>query len=81
VQGDGEQTHSFTYMYSHDCSRATRGNLVHVGSDEKISINNLAKDEKNEFLRAGGVGTEGIRPRDSDDRLIPPVLGWTHQGR
>jgi GDP-D-mannose 3', 5'-epimerase len=83
--GDGEQTRSFLYV--DECIEATirltRSNWagpVNIGSDEMVSINQLA----NRIIDISGKdvsirhipGPEGVRGRNSDNRLFEKKLGW-----
>ncbi len=85
VWGDGIQTRSFLHV--DDCVEATillmrskfRG-PVNIGSEDMISINNLA----NKIINISGKkvsiknlpGPEGVRGRNSDNRLIFEKLKW-----
>ena len=85
VWGDGEQTRSFLFI--DEClegtTRLLRSNFegpVNIGSDEMISINDLAKmivdlSGKNLHIR-NMPGPEGVRGRNSDNRLIFKKLNW-----
>ncbi len=85
IWGDGKQTRSFLYIA--DCLDATllfmRSNWtgpVNIGSEEMVSINELAKI----IMEIAGVeleikhvdGPQGVRGRTSDNRLIKEKLGW-----
>jgi nucleoside-diphosphate-sugar epimerase len=84
VWGDGKQTRSFLYI--DDCVnmilRLTRSNWtgpVNIGSEEMISINDLAKmvigiSNKNISVK-NIAGPEGVRGRNSDQRLYNTKLG------
>lgn len=83
--GDGEQTRSFLYI--DECVegtlRLTRSDWtgpVNIGSDEMVTINQLAHlvmDVAGKVLTICHVaGPEGVRGRNSDNRLIEGVLGW-----
>ncbi|MGF1605616.1 MAG: NAD-dependent epimerase/dehydratase family protein [Rhodothalassiaceae bacterium] len=85
VWGDGKQTRSFLYI--DECIEATirlmRSDFegpVNIGSEEMISINNLAQlaiDLSGKDLRIRNVpGPQGVRGRNSDNRLIETRLGW-----
>lgn len=85
VWGDGRQTRSFLHVS--DCVDAIRSLMdsdftgpVNIGSEEMISINELA------YLVMGIAGKkltirnisgpQGVRGRNSDNRLIKEKLGW-----
>jgi len=85
IWGDGKQTRSFLYI--DECIEGVRRLMesnctgpVNIGSEEMISINNLA------FMIAGIAGKNitlrhidgplGVRGRNSDNRRIAEKLGW-----
>lgn len=85
VWGDGKQTRSFLYI--DECVegvvRLMRSDFegpVNIGSDEMISINDLARMIVQVSRRNVGVrnipGPTGVRGRNSDNRLIKRKLGW-----
>lgn len=85
VWGDGLQTRSFLYI--DECLEGTVRLLrsgfegpVNIGSEEMISINDLASmviDISGKELEIKNVdGPEGVRGRNSDNRLIRQKLGW-----
>ncbi len=85
VWGDGIQTRSFLFI--DECIvgtvRLLRSDFegpVNIGSDEMISINDLAKMVIGFSGKAVGIrnilGPEGVRGRNSDNRLIAEQLGW-----
>jgi GDP-D-mannose 3', 5'-epimerase len=85
VWGDGNQTRSFLYI--DDCIDAVRQLFesdftgpVNIGSEEMISINNLGKmviDISKKHISINNIkGPEGVRGRNSDNRLIEEKLGW-----
>jgi GDP-D-mannose 3',5'-epimerase len=86
IWGDGEQTRSFTYI--EDCLegvwRLFQSDFkqpVNIGSDEMISMNDLAKlalgfAGKADLPLKHIPGPEGVRGRNSDNTLIKEVLGW-----
>jgi len=85
IWGDGKQTRSFLYV--DECIegtiRLTRSGWtgpVNIGSDEMISINDLAKlvmDIAGKKLSIRNIpGPTGVRGRNSDNRLIQEKLGW-----
>jgi len=85
IWGDGKQTRSFLYV--DECIegtiRLTRSGWtgpVNIGSDEMISINDLAKLVMNLAAKKLSIrnipGPTGVRGRNSDNRLIEEKLGW-----
>ncbi len=85
IWGDGHQTRSFLYI--DECVEGIRRLVesdftgpVNIGSDEMISIDDLAKM----IMRIAGkhhsikhvAGPLGVRGRNSDNRLISTTLGW-----
>lgn len=87
IWGDGEQTRSFLYI-----DEAVEGVMkliesdytkpVNIGSDEMISINNLARmsiDISGKKLTIKNVQSNaiGVRGRNSNNDLIKEVLGWS----
>ncbi|MDA0939278.1 MAG: NAD-dependent epimerase/dehydratase family protein [Proteobacteria bacterium] len=85
VWGDGIQTRSFLYI--DDCIDATialtRSEFegpVNIGSEEMISINNLAlliADVSGKKITINNIpGPEGVRGRNSDNKLIEEKIGW-----
>ena len=86
VWGDGSQTRSFLYI--DECVEGTlrlmRSNFsgpVNIGSDEMISINDLAKMIINISAKSIEInnvdGFVGVRGRTSDNNLIHKKLGWS----
>ena len=85
VWGDGKQTRSFLYI--NECLEGIRRLMdseflgpVNIGSEEMISIQNLAKmiisiSSKNLKIR-NVKGPQGVRGRNSDNNLIREKLGW-----
>ena len=86
VWGDGNQTRSFLYI--DECIEATRllmksdyGNPVNIGSEEMVTINELAeitasvsgKDVRTKHLKNAPLG---VRGRNSNNDLIRNVLKW-----
>ena len=85
VWGDGKQTRSFLYI--DECIEAVlrlvNSNFsgpVNIGSEEMISINDLAKmviDFSNKKISIKNIpGPEGVRGRNSDNQLIFQKLNW-----
>jgi GDP-D-mannose 3', 5'-epimerase len=85
IWGDGEQTRSFLYV--DECLEGTvrliRANFtgpVNIGSEEMVSINQLA----DMIIKISGKklgknyidGPMGVRGRNSDNKLIHEKLGW-----
>ncbi len=85
IWGDGKQTR--TFLYIDECLEGVRRLMdsdfrgpVNIGSEELISINDLAKmvmDIAGKNLRIKHVpGPQGVRGRRSDNTLIKEKLGW-----
>lgn len=85
IWGDGKQTRSFLYI--DECLEGVRRLMesdfsgpVNIGSEEMISINNLAKlimDIAGKNLTINNIpGPQGVRGRNSDNALIAEKLGW-----
>jgi nucleoside-diphosphate-sugar epimerase len=85
VWGDGKQTRSFLYI--DECLEGTirlmRSDFtgpVNIGSEEMVTINQLAKmiiEISGKNLSVKNVpGPLGVRGRNSDNRLIEEKLGW-----
>ena len=85
IWGDGKQTRSFLYI--NDCIDATRLLMksefmgpVNIGSEEMVTINGLVdiacyfdnKTLKKKYI----TGPQGVRGRNSDNRLIEEKLKW-----
>ena len=86
IWGDGLQTRSFLYI--DECVEGTirlmRSEFqgpVNIGSEEMISINDLARmviGISNKDLSINNIdGPTGVRGRNSDNRLIQEKLGWS----
>ena len=86
VWGDGKQTRSFLYI--DECIEAVRKLVdsdfvgpVNIGSEEMISINDLAKmviDFSGKNLTINNIpGPEGVRGRNSDNKLYHDKIGWS----
>lgn len=85
IWGDGLQTRSFLYI--DECIETTLRVLrsdfhgpVNVGSEELISISDLARmavDISGKPLTIRSVpGPQGVRGRNSDNRLLQSRIGW-----
>ena len=85
IWGDGSQTRSFLYI--DECVegtlRLTRSDFagpVNIGSEEMVTINQLVDlvcAIAGKTLRKKHVpGPQGVRGRNSDNRLIGERLGW-----
>jgi len=85
IWGDGQQTRSFLYI--DECLDGVRRLMdsdftgpVNIGSEEMITINNLAKmamDIAGKQLQIVNIkGPTGVRGRRSDNRLVLERLGW-----
>ena len=85
IWGDGEQTR--TFLYIDECLEGVRRLMdsdftgpVNIGSEELISINDLAKMVIGFSGKELGLrhveGPQGVRGRRSDNTLIKEKLGW-----
>jgi GDP-D-mannose 3', 5'-epimerase len=85
IWGDGKQTRSFLYI--DECLegilKLTRSDLTgpfNIGSEEMVTINELAamtiKIADKTLLLKHIPGPQGVRGRNSDNRLISAKLGW-----
>lgn len=85
VWGDGQQTRSFLHV--DECIEGTLRLMrskfegpINIGSDEMISINELAKmviSFSNKNINVRNIeGPEGVRGRNSDNKLIFETLEW-----
>lgn len=86
IWGDGEQTRSFLYI--DDCLDGVEALMasecrepVNIGSDEMVSINDLAKmtmDVAGKKLTIKHIdGPLGVRGRNSDNTFAKAVIGWS----
>lgn len=86
VWGDGLQTRSFLYI--DECLEGVEKLMksqflgpVNIGSEEMISINDLAKliikISSKELAIKNISGPQGVRGRNSDNKLIKEKLDWT----
>tara|TARA_Y200000002_G_scaffold369812_1_gene364452 strand:- start:358 stop:1344 length:987 start_codon:yes stop_codon:yes gene_type:complete len=87
--GDGDQTRSFLYV--DECvegsirlMRSEWEGPVNIGSEEMVSINDLAKMimkiAEKELSINHISGPLGVRGRNSDNKLILEMLGWAPSG-
>ena len=88
IWGDGEQTRSFCYI--DDCvegiyklMQSDFRDPLNLGQDRMVTINELA-DIISEIANVRLVkrhvpGPQGVRGRNSDNRLLRKVLGWEPQ--
>jgi GDP-D-mannose 3',5'-epimerase len=85
IWGDGQQTRSFLYI--DECLegtlRLTRSDFlgpVNIGSQEMVTINQLADMvmgiAAKQLTKKHIPGPQGVRGRNSDNRLIYEKLGW-----
>jgi len=85
IWGDGKQTRSFLYI--DECIEGTLRLMnsdwtgpVNIGSEEMVTINKLAEmiiGISGKKLKIKHVpGPQGVRGRNSDNRLIKEKLGW-----
>ncbi len=89
IWGDGKQTRSFLFI--DECIEGVRRLMcsnyegpVNIGSDEMISINDLAyliMNVANKKLNINNIkGPLGVRGRNSDNQLIKQKLNWAPSG-
>ena len=85
IWGDGKQTRSFLFV--DEClegtTRLLRSNFegpVNIGSEEMVTINQLVDvvaDIAGKRIEKQHIdGPQGVRGRNSDNRLIKEKLGW-----
>lgn len=91
IWGDGEQTRSFCYV--DDCvegiirlMRANHSEPLNLGTDEMVSINELARMVIEVSGKRGVTiehvqGPQGVRGRNSDNSLLREVLEWEPRTR
>lgn len=90
VWGKGDQTRSFLYI--DECIEGVRRlmnsdvtEVLNIGSDEMISINDLAyliaKIAGKDITVVNVRGPEGVRGRNSDNNLIKQKLSWAPSAR
>lgn len=86
IWGKGDQTRSFLYI--DECIEGIRRltesdvlDVLNIGSEEMIKINDLAKmaiEISGKQLSIKNIpGPEGVRGRNSDNKLIQEKLGWS----
>lgn len=87
ILGDGKQTRSFLWI--DECIEGVMRLIesdykepINIGSDEMISINDLAKmviniSGKQLYIKNVESNALGVRGRNSDNTLIKQVLGWS----
>lgn len=86
VWGDGKQTRSFLYI--DECVEGVRRLVesdfrepVNIGSEEMVTINQLVEtvaEIANKTIHLKHIsGPQGVRGRNSDNRLIQEKLGWS----
>lgn len=85
IWGDGKQTRSFLYI--DDCIEGIRRLMqsdftgpVNIGSTEMTTINDLVETVRvyaGKYIKVVHVdGPQGVRGRNSDNKLIKEKLGW-----
>lgn len=87
IWGKGDQTRSFLYI--DECIEGIRKLMllekknppvINIGSEELISINNLVKTISHiagkKIIIKNVPGPEGVRGRNSDNKLIKRILKW-----
>jgi nucleoside-diphosphate-sugar epimerase len=85
IWGDGNQTRSFLYI--DECvegvlrlTRSPHTGPFNIGSEEMVTINQLAAMVMEIAGKKLGIrhipGPQGVRGRNSDNRLIRETLGW-----
>lgn len=91
IWGDGKQTRSFLYI--DECLDGIRKLMnqdkflgpVNIGSDEMVSINELAETVSNIANKKISIkhikGPLGVRGRNSDNHLIKKKLGWAPKAK
>ncbi|HEY6057861.1 MAG TPA: NAD-dependent epimerase/dehydratase family protein [Candidatus Limnocylindrales bacterium] len=86
IWGDGEQTRSFCYIDDcvegiHRLMQSDHGDPLNLGTDEMVSINELARiivgiSGKRDISIRHVDGPQGVRGRNSDNTRLRQVLGW-----
>lgn len=85
IWGDGRQTRSFLYI--DECLEGVRRLMnsdflgpVNIGSEEMVTINQLSEEIIGFSGKKLGIthisGPEGVRGRNSDNRLLREKVGW-----
>jgi nucleoside-diphosphate-sugar epimerase len=85
IWGDGRQTRSFLYI--DECvegvlmlMRSPHHGPFNIGSEEMVSINETVQMVMDIAGKKLGIkhvtGPQGVRGRNSDNKLIQEVLGW-----
>lgn len=88
IWGDGEQTRSFLFI--DECIEAIRRLMesnfqgpINIGSEEMLTINELVgivASVSNKNISIKHIdGPQGVRGRNSDNRLIREKLGWDYK--
>jgi GDP-D-mannose 3', 5'-epimerase len=88
IWGDGEQTRSFCYI--DDCleglyrlMRSDHHEPLNLGQDRMVTINQLADliaaVAETRISKKYVDGPQGVRGRNSDNRMLRQVLGWQPQ--
>jgi GDP-D-mannose 3',5'-epimerase len=90
IWGDGNQTRSFLFI--DECLEGIRRLMnsdfpgpVNIGSEEMISINalvNMVSEISGKSIKVKHIeGPQGVRGRNSDNKLIQEKLNWKPSGR
>lgn len=86
IWGDGKQTRSFCYIS--DCVEGLLRIMesgyyqpINLGTDERVDVNRLVDivceiARKRTIKRHDPTGAQGVRGRNSDNRLLRKVLSW-----
>ena len=88
IWGDGEQTRSFLFI--DECldgtiklMRSSFSGPVNIGSEEMVTINGLVELVSDvagkKLTKKHIVGPQGVRGRNSDNRLVKSKLEWSPQ--
>ena len=86
IWGDGDQTRSFCHVTDcvegvHRLMQSDYGGPINIGTEEVMSINDLAKAVIEVSGKPGirlrhVTGPQGVRGRNSNNGLLREVLGW-----